>query len=106
MTDPWRLEKLKLPNGLAMRIARAGTGDRLVVMLHGFPESWYSWRHQLRALAPGFDCVAPEMRGYGETDAPRGVKNYRIEKLVGDLVAQATAQTASERLTESERKGG
>jgi epoxide hydrolase 4 len=85
MTDPWRLEKLKLPNGLVMRVARAGAGDRLVVMLHGFPESWYSWRHQLRAFAPRFDCVAPEMRGYGETDAPRGVKNYRIEKLVGDI---------------------
>jgi pimeloyl-ACP methyl ester carboxylesterase len=85
MADPWHFEKITLPNGLNMRVARPGTGTRLVVMLHGFPESWYSWRHQLRALASGFDCVAPEMRGYGETDAPRGVKNYRIEKLVGDV---------------------
>jgi len=85
MADPWHFEKVKLPTGLNMRVARAGTGSRLVVMLHGFPESWYSWRHQLRALAPHFDCVAPEMRGYGETDAPRGVKNYRIERLVGDV---------------------
>jgi len=85
MADPWHFEKITLPNGLTMRVARAGAGSRLVVMLHGFPESWYSWRHQLRALAPGFDCAAPEMRGYGETDAPRGVKNYRIEKLVGDV---------------------
>jgi pimeloyl-ACP methyl ester carboxylesterase len=68
-----------------MRVARSGAGQRLVVMLHGFPESWYSWRHQLRALAPHFDCAAPEMRGYGETDAPRGIANYRIEKLVGDV---------------------
>ena len=86
MTDPWHFEQIKLPNGLNMRIARAGAGSQLVVMLHGFPESWYSWRHQLREFAPRFDCVAPEMRGYGETDAPRGIANYRIEKLVDDVV--------------------
>jgi len=85
MSDPWRLEKLSLPGGLRMRIARAGQGDPLVVMLHGFPECWYSWRHQLRALAPYCECAAPEMRGYGETDAPHGVANYRIEKLVDDV---------------------
>jgi pimeloyl-ACP methyl ester carboxylesterase len=85
MNDPWRFEKLQLASGLNMRVARAGAGERMLVMLHGFPESWYSWRHQLREFAPGFDCVAPEMRGYGETDAPRGIKNYRVEKLVGDV---------------------
>src|SRR5438128_2564214 len=86
MADPWHFEQIKLLDGINMRIARAGAGDRLMVMLHGFPESWYSWRHQLRAFAPRFDCVAPELRGYGETDAPRGVANYRIEKLVEDVV--------------------
>jgi len=55
------------------------------VMLHGFPECWYSWRHQLRALSDSFDCVAVEMRGYGETDAPVGVANYTLDKLVGDV---------------------
>lgn len=64
MAEPWQFEKLTLPNGLRMRIARAGEGP-LVVMLNGFPECWYSWRHQLRALAPRFTCVAPDMRGYG-----------------------------------------
>jgi pimeloyl-ACP methyl ester carboxylesterase len=54
-------------------------------MLHGFPECWYSWRHQLRAFSDCFDCVAPEMRGYGETDAPVGVANYTLDKLVGDV---------------------
>ncbi len=69
-----------------MRIARAGEPGRpLVVMLHGFPECWYSWRHQLRALSDSFDCVAPEMRGYGETDAPAGVASYTLDKLVGDV---------------------
>ncbi len=67
-----------------MRVARAGSGP-LVVMLHGFPECWYSWRHQLRKLSDSFDCVAPEMRGYGETDAPVGIENYTVEKLVGDV---------------------
>jgi pimeloyl-ACP methyl ester carboxylesterase len=86
MSDSWRFEKFALPNGLRMRVARAGQGERLVVMLHGFPECWYSWRHQLRALAPQFECAAPEMRGYGETDAPEGVQNYRIEKLIDDVV--------------------
>jgi epoxide hydrolase 4 len=85
MADPWRFEKVALPNGLRMSVTRAGQGDPLVVMLHGFPECWYSWRHQIRALAPSFECAAPDMRGYGATDAPRGVENYRIEKLVGDV---------------------
>ncbi|HVN64843.1 MAG TPA: alpha/beta hydrolase [Candidatus Binataceae bacterium] len=67
-----------------MRVARAGSGP-LVIMMHGFPECWYSWRHQLTALSDKFDCVAPEMRGYGETDAPVGVENYRLDKLVGDV---------------------
>jgi len=84
MPEPWEFEKLTLPNGLRMRIARAGKGP-LVVMLHGFPECWYSWRHQLRALSPHFTCVAPDMRGYGETDAPAGVDNYTIDKLVDDV---------------------
>ena len=54
-------------------------------MLHGFPECWYSWRHQIRALSDRFECVAPEMRGYGESDAPVGVGNYTLDKLVGDV---------------------
>ena len=84
--EPWHFEKLTLDSGLNMRVARAGAaGTLMVVMLHGFPECWYSWRHQLRALSSSFDCVVPEMRGYGETDAPRGVANYTLDKLVGDV---------------------
>ena len=57
-------------NGIKMRIAEAGSGPT-VLMAHGFPESWYSWRHQIKALADaGFHAVAPDMRGYGLTDAP------------------------------------
>lgn len=58
----------------------------LVVLLHGFPEFWWSWRHQLRALASaGFWAVAPDMRGYNESDKPKGVDAYQIEKLAGDV---------------------
>lgn len=84
MSEAWHFETLTLPGGLRMRVALAGSGP-LMVMLHGFPECWYSWRHQLRAFAPFFTCAAPEMRGYGETDAPVGVANYAIDKLVGDV---------------------
>ena len=84
MPEPWHFETLTLKSGLHMRIARAGSGP-LLIFLHGFPECWYSWRHQLRALSDRFDCVASEMRGYGETDAPAGVANYTLDKLVGDV---------------------
>ena len=57
-------------NGIRMHIAEQGSGP-LVVLCHGFPESWYSWRHQLPAIAEaGFRAVAPDMRGYGQTDRP------------------------------------
>ena len=73
-------------NGINMRIAEAGDGP-LVVLAHGWPESWYSWRHQLTGLAAaGFHAVAPDMRGYGGTDAPADVPDYRIDKLTADMV--------------------
>jgi pimeloyl-ACP methyl ester carboxylesterase len=57
-------------NGIRIHIAEQGCGP-MVLLCHGFPESWYSWRHQLRALAQaGFHAVAPDMRGYGQTDRP------------------------------------
>lgn len=59
-----------LANGIRIHIAEQGTGP-LVLLCHGFPEGWYSWRHQLPALAvAGYHAVAPDMRGYGHTDAP------------------------------------
>ena len=72
-------------NGISMRIAEMGSGP-LVVLLHGWPESWYSWRHQLPALADaGFHVVAPDMRGFGKTDAPKAVEDYDIRKLTADI---------------------
>ena len=73
-------------NGIRMHVAEQGTGP-LVLMCHGFPESWYSWRHQLAALAEaGFHAVVPDMRGYGQTDAPGAIDAYTLLHLVGDMV--------------------
>ena len=73
-------------NGIRMHIAEQGAGP-LIVLCHGFPESWYSWRHQLRALADaGFHAVAPDMRGYGQTDRPEAIDQYTLLHLVGDMV--------------------
>ena len=72
-------------NGITMRVAEAGRGP-LVLLLHGFPESWYSWRHQMRALAAaGYHVVAPDMRGYGRTDAPPEIEAYDALDLSGDV---------------------
>jgi pimeloyl-ACP methyl ester carboxylesterase len=73
-------------NGIRMHLAEQGAGP-LVVLCHGFPESWYSWRHQLRALSEaGFHAVAPDMRGYGKTDRPEAIDQYTLLHLVGDMV--------------------
>lgn len=73
-------------NGITMHIAEAGSGP-LVVLCHGWPESWYSWRHQLVALAEaGFHAVAPDQRGYGQTDKPAAIDQYTQLHLVGDIV--------------------
>ena len=73
-------------NGIKMHYAEAGTGP-LVMMCHGFPESWYSWRHQIKALAEaGFRVVAPDQRGYGQTEAPSAIESYNMLNLVGDIV--------------------
>jgi epoxide hydrolase A/B len=73
-------------NGIRMHVAESGTGP-LVLLCHGFPESWYSWRHQLHALAEaGFHAVAPDMRGYGQTDRPEQIDQYTLLHLVGDMV--------------------
>ena len=73
-------------NGVRLHVAEQGQGP-LVVLCHGFPESWYSWRHQLRALAEaGYRAVAPDMRGYGQSDQPAEIEKYTLLHLVGDMV--------------------
>ena len=63
-----------------------GSNDRLVILLHGFPEFWYSWRHQLPVLGERYHVVAPDMRGYNLSDKPPRVEDYRIEFLVADVL--------------------
>jgi pimeloyl-ACP methyl ester carboxylesterase len=73
-------------NGIRMHVAEMGEGP-LVVLCHGFPESWYSWRHQLVALAEaGYHAVAPDQRGFGQTDRPAAIEDYTLLHLVGDIV--------------------
>lgn len=73
-------------NGLRMQVTTAGSGP-LVLLCHGFPELSYSWRHQVAALAAaGWRVAAPDMRGYGGTDAPAQVEHYTLLHLVGDMV--------------------
>ena len=75
-------------NGIRMHVAEAGPDDGpAVVLCHGFPECWYSWRHQLQALGDaGYHVLAPDQRGYGTTDRPAGVDEYTQLHLVGDIV--------------------
>lgn len=74
-------------NGINMRIAEMGDSGPLVLLAHGWPESWYSWRHQITVLAKaGYRVVALDMRGYGETDAPAEIGAYDIERLTADMV--------------------
>jgi pimeloyl-ACP methyl ester carboxylesterase len=73
-------------NGIRMHYAEMGTGP-LVVLIHGFPELWYSYRHIIPAIAnAGYHVVAPDMRGYGQTDAPAKVEDYTMFQFTGDIV--------------------
>lgn len=73
-------------DGVRLHVVREGEGPP-VVLLHGFPEFWYSWRHQIAALAAaGFTAVAPDLRGYHQSDKPSGVAAYRVDALVADVV--------------------
>ncbi len=83
-------------NGISVHTVSMGEGP-LVVFCHGFPESWYSWRHQLPAVAAaGFRAVALDMRGYGKTSAPAAIGAYSLSNLVGDVVGTVNALGAEQ----------
>ncbi|KAG1326228.1 epoxide hydrolase A [Cocos nucifera] len=83
-------------NRIRMHVAEKGEGPA-VLLLHGFPELWYSWRHQIAGLAArGYRAIAPDLRGYGDTDAPPDVASYSVFHLVGDLVALLDALSLSQ----------
>ncbi|XP_076904368.1 epoxide hydrolase 2-like [Bidens hawaiensis] len=74
-------------NGINMHVTEKGDGP-IILFLHGFPELWYAWRHQFHVFAAlGYHCVAPDLRGYGDTDAPPSATSYTCLHVVGDLVA-------------------
>jgi pimeloyl-ACP methyl ester carboxylesterase len=84
-------------NGIEFEIAALGTGDRLALCLHGFPEHAYSWRRQMPLLARlGYRVWAPNLRGYGGTTAPRGVAAYKAAILVDDVLGLIDASGARE----------
>jgi pimeloyl-ACP methyl ester carboxylesterase len=75
-------------NGLQFAMSRCGSGRKLALLLHGFPESRYSWRHQMPVLAElGFTAWAPDLRGYGDSDRPEGVAAYAMTELLADVAA-------------------
>jgi pimeloyl-ACP methyl ester carboxylesterase len=79
-------ERRVATNGIELNIAEQGEGP-LVLMLHGFPESWYSWRHQFEPLArAGYHAVAPDMRGYGKSDKPQAISAYNQVEIVNDII--------------------
>ena len=78
-------------NGVTLAVDDQGSGDA-VVLLHGFPELAFSWRHQFPALsAAGFRAIAPDQRGYGRTDVPSEVRDYRVEELIADIYGMLDA---------------
>src|SRR6266700_5722386 len=90
-TMPEVTHRMVETNGIRLHVAEQGEGP-LVILCHGFPECWYSWRHQLRALAKaGFRAVAPDLRGYGRSDRPEEVEKYTILHDIGDIVGLVDA---------------
>jgi pimeloyl-ACP methyl ester carboxylesterase len=82
-------------NGLRFHVAACGAGERLALCLHGFPECWYSWRHQLPLLARlGYRAWAPDLRGYGESERPPQRDDYAIERLMADVAGLIDASGA------------
>jgi pimeloyl-ACP methyl ester carboxylesterase len=75
-------------NGVRLHCATMGDGSKTVILLHGFPEFWYSWRHQMQPLADaGFKVVAPDLRGYNLSDRPTERHSYHLTKLVDDIAS-------------------
>jgi pimeloyl-ACP methyl ester carboxylesterase len=90
MTD-FGLQRISLPTGVELDVATAGDpGAPAIVLLHGFPESHRTWRHQIPVLAERFFVIAPDQRGFARSSKPQGVESYTADKPVADLLALAT----------------
>src|SRR5215475_1709702 len=82
--DDGRTEGFADSGGVKIHYVTEGKGP-LVVLIHGFPDYWYSWRDQMPALAKHFQVVAIDQRGYNKSDKPEKVEDYAVDKLVGDV---------------------
>ncbi|KAG9451907.1 hypothetical protein H6P81_004811 [Aristolochia fimbriata] len=81
------IHRMVRTNGIQMHIAEQGKEGPLILLIHGFPELWYSWRKQIPELANhGYHVVAPDLRGYGDTDSPADPDSYTCFHIVGDLI--------------------
>src|SRR5713226_3289500 len=83
-TETWQ-HGFATTNGIRLHYVEQGEGP-LMVLLHGFPEFWYSWRYQIPVLAQRFHVVAPDLRGYNDSDKPEGVDQYQLPHLVEDVL--------------------
>ena len=82
-------------NGLRFHVAEAGAGERLALCLHGFPDLWLSWRHQMPLLARlGYRVWAPDLRGYGESERPPRTEDYALPLLMDDVAGLIDASGA------------
>ena len=94
-------------NGLEFEVAVCGDGPRFALMMHGFPECGFSWRHQMPMLAnKGYTVWAPDLRGYGGSDRPGRVRDYRMRNLVDDVTGLIDAAGAKETLLVGHDWGG
>jgi pimeloyl-ACP methyl ester carboxylesterase len=86
----WKSSRLSV-NGLSLHVVEAGEDDcPLLILLHGFPEFWWAWRHQITPLAnAGYHVVVPDLRGYNKSDAPQDISSYLLDTLVADVIAIA-----------------
>lgn len=83
--ESWTHGWAQLDNVVLHYIEAGEPENPLVVLLHGFPEFWYAWRHQIEALAAEFHVVAPDLRGYNRSEKPSGIESYQLNRLVGDV---------------------
>lgn len=102
------IEHVRVPaNGLGFSVATCGDGPKLALLLHGFPECSYSWRHQMPVLADlGYTVWAPELRGYGGTTRPERVRDYTMRHLVDDVAGLIDAADRRETLLVGHDWGG